>query len=643
MASNPTGTGPDHDTMFANHHLLFTALTLALAGPALAQRSPDEALRALQEGNQRFAAERSVAQPLGEGVRRTLARGQSPFAIVVTCADSDVPPEHLFNTGLGELVVVRTAGHVLGDAAIATIENAVQELDVSLCVVLGHENCDLVTTALMRSQSAEQVDQHLSSSVVHLLERIEPAVRKARALELGGTELQQQCQEEHAQATAGECLRRSELLRRYASLDKFRVVAARYHQSGEVEWLPQRPLPNDPEIDLPAMLDEVPAGVPPHVSLRMLRAGHRRFLGESRPEPDLTRARRDQVAAGQQPLAIVVTDSDSRVSPEHVFDAGLGELFVVRTAGNTLTDETLASIEFAAGRLGASLLVVMGHDRCELLASAAAHPEQQQLTPHQRELLKQLEPSAIRTDQAGEDALREAARRNVVRTVRETRSRSALLRTLEDEGRFAMLAALYDVGSGDLHWLKSGDSYERPAFVSSKHGTHEPEHGGEAAQHAAAHDAPTEHTAHAEHPPTAHDAHQPTAHSDEHGHAEPAHVDDPHADLPLMDFHAAPIGETAHPTPGAHDGNAHNDGGHDAHADHAPPLPFDEPSYPAPAGLRDHPRELTHDLVHDEAHPDDAGGHTEQVWQRWSDPVVVVGLVGIASLLCAAVLALKRS
>ncbi|MFK7738906.1 MAG: carbonic anhydrase [Planctomycetota bacterium] len=706
--------------MLRNHPLLFSTLTLALCGSAVGQRSPEEALSALRAGNQRFATEQSVPQPIGEGVRRTLARGQSPFAVVVTCADSQVPPEHLFNTGLGELIVVRTAGHVLGSEALATIEHAVQTLNIPLCVVLGHQSCDLVDAAIAQTASRDLTappTEHLSPSIIKLLERIEPSVRKARRLDLGGAELQQLCQEEHAQSTATECLRRSELLRRYASVDKFRVVAARYHENGQVEWLPTRPLPADPKIDVATLLGSVPHGLPPHVSLRMLRAGHRRFLGDNRPEPDLSMARRQQLAEGQQPLAIVVTDSDSRVSPEHVFDAGIGELYVVRTAGNTLTDETLASIEFAAGRLGASLLVVMGHNRCELLADAGDHPEQQQMTPHQRRLLKSLEPSiAAAKKQGGNDSLAVASRTNVVRTIRETRSRSALLRTLENQGKFSMLAAFYDVGSGDLHWLKAGDRFEAAQFASTSstqhghddqsnhgqpghtppsghghgdeshasrgdHGDHSShdEHGAHTAHSAhdehgshTAHSAHDEHGSHNEHGAATHDehgGHDSHANHDSHaggghgGHAEPhghdSHASAAHGDLPIMDFPSAPMGETSHG--GAHDSHdshdSHGAHGHEAHSGHSdeshggeshsghPPSSGHGDAHGAHEGAHgERPAGDGHD--HGHAHPH-AGPQTahpqDQLWKRWTDPVVVVGLVGIASLLFAAVLALKRS
>ncbi|HEB53910.1 MAG TPA: hypothetical protein ENI87_11715, partial [bacterium] len=499
--------------------------------------------------------------------------------------------------------------------------------NVPLCVVLGHESCDVVTAAIGLVE--EHGDHHLTPTMVQLLERIEPAVRKARRRDLEGKPLHDLSEEEHAHATVAECMRRSPLLRRFASVGKFKMLPARYHSDGEVEWLPVRPLPQ-PEHHRPATLGAVPTGLPPHVALRMLQAGHRRFLGDSRPQVDLTKERRQELAAGEQPLAIVVTDSDSRVAPELIFDAGLGELYVVRIAGNTLTDETLASIEFAAGRLGASLLVVMGHNRCEPIAAAADHPERRQLTPHQRKLLTRLEP-AVQSAQRehATDVVEQAAQQNVVRTLHEARSRSALLRELEGEGRFAMLAAYYDVATGDLHWLKSGAATQPAAQVSAhapeshgqEHGQeHEREH-GDAVAHAGSHGHEEVHET---------TAHAGGGHGEEHGsgHESGHETTAGHDELPVVDLHAAPLGESS--PAGNHD--AH-DGGHDAHDEHDK---HDE--HEAAGGHGEHAEPTDHE----EPDTHDAHNATDELLARWLDPIVVVGMTGIASLLLAAVLALRN-
>ena len=426
---------------------LLAAATTAVAG---AQRTPDEALRALRDGNDRFAAGRSVVPPLGEGVRRTLARGASPFAVVLCCADSRVPPEHVFNCGLGDLVVVRVAGAMASAEAVAALEDAVERLGVPLGLVLAHEDCGAIAAALDPAAVPAP-----GPAMRALLERIEPSLRQVRERALADKELRDAAEDEHAQATVHECLRRSPLLRRHATAGRFRLVAARYHlEAGTVEWLPERPLPAESPLERAAT--PLPA-VPPHVALRLLQAGHRRFLGDGAPTADLTARRRSELAFGQQPVAIVLACADARVAPEHLFDAGLGELAVLRLPGHTLNDDALASIEHAAGALGASLLVVLGHTGCEALHAAARHPERSELTPSQRALLLRLEPAVAAARAAalpGEPVAEHAVRGHALRTVAEVRARSALLRELEQAGRFVVLGCVYDVAAGDLEWLK---------------------------------------------------------------------------------------------------------------------------------------------------------------------------------------------
>jgi carbonic anhydrase len=598
----------------------------AVTGAALpAQKTPDEALRALQAGNQRFAAGKSVPQPVGEGVRRTLARGESPFALVVCCTDSRVPPEHVFNAGLGELHVVRVAGNGCDAETIASIEYAVDRLNVSLCVVLGHEGCATIAGALAQVEAPDAAEPAASQALQQLLEQAEPAVRKARDRGLGAQELLAACEEEHAHRTVHECLRKSPLLRRFAQVGRFRMVAARYHlQSGAVEWLPNRPLPAEPATAAAARpLTTAPTNVPPHVALRLLQAGLRRFLSDGLPAGDLTPARREELTHGQQPIAIVLTCADSRVSPDHLFDTGLGELCVVRVAGNTLNDDTLASIEHAACHTGASLLVVLGHTRCGAIAAAADTPSRQSLTPSLRALVTRLEPSveqARRSGETGEALVELAARLNVQRVLAESRTRSAILRQLEQRGNFAMLPAIYDVTTGDVTWLRdSADPIAAASPPAAPHGemraTSEPaqpaapaaDHGSDAAG--------DEHRDQRE-PGAAHGAHAPAAAAGStaptgHGHHLPV-VDWGDADA---DHAAAPPATTGH---GAEAHGAHPPHGapdaHDPHGGHAvPDLP---PTAAAPAH--------------------------EGARVPWTDPIVLVGLGGVASLLLAAMIALVR-
>lgn len=487
----------------------FSLLSLVVGATFLAaQKTPDQALATLREGNARFAAGQSVAPPLGPGFRRSLARGQSPYAIVVCCADSRVPPEHVFNAGLGDLFVIRVAGNSCDPDTLASIEYAAEHLATPLCVVLGHESCGAVGACIAELQGHYRPE---SNALAALLEHLQPSVQKALAENLGGKQLSQRAEEENAQATALDCLRRSPVLQQLLRLQRFRIVPARYHlDSGAVEWLPERPLIAEPP---PAPHTEAPAmGLPPHAALQLLQAGHRRFLSAAPPTGDISAHRRDDLTQGQHPLAIVVTCSDSRVPPEHIFDAGLGELFVIRVAGNVLADETLASIEYAAAHTGASLLVVMGHSGCGAVTAAAAPHDDAPLSSSMRGLLAKLEPAVERARQGGRDGaglVDRAVHLNVLRTLQQARAQSVLLRELEHDGRFAMVPAVYDLATGDIEWMKDESA---PAPAAEPHAapmgeTAPPHEGGhEEAPH---HEAPAPRTP--PHEDTADEPHRPYA------------------------------------------------------------------------------------------------------------------------------------
>ena len=109
----------------------------------------DEALERLRDGNRRFVAELGRNDELSsESRRRSLATRQQPFAIILGCSDSRVPAELIFDQGLGDLFVIRTAGHVLDQAAFGSIEFGAAELGIQLLVVLGHEQCGAVAATI---------------------------------------------------------------------------------------------------------------------------------------------------------------------------------------------------------------------------------------------------------------------------------------------------------------------------------------------------------------------------------------------------------------------------------------------------------------------------------------------------------------
>ena len=128
----------------------------------------------LVEGNKRFVSSQMIHPNISSQTRTELTKGQNPFAVIVSCSDSRVPPEVVFDQGLGDLFVIRTAGEVVDDIALASIEYAVEHLGVKLVVVMGHEKCGAVDAAV----KGGKLPKHLNE----LIAAINPSVVKAKKL-----------------------------------------------------------------------------------------------------------------------------------------------------------------------------------------------------------------------------------------------------------------------------------------------------------------------------------------------------------------------------------------------------------------------------------------------------------------------------
>lgn len=144
------------------------------AEPAVA--NADEALQRLQEGNQRYVANKTVDPNQTESRRVEVAQGQHPFATILGCVDSRVPPEIVFDRGLGDLFVIRTAGQVLDDAVVGSIEFGAAELGIPLIMVLGHEKCGAVNATIEALEKQAEAE----GSIGALVEGIKPAVEKVK-------------------------------------------------------------------------------------------------------------------------------------------------------------------------------------------------------------------------------------------------------------------------------------------------------------------------------------------------------------------------------------------------------------------------------------------------------------------------------
>ena len=192
--------------------------------------------------------------------------------------------------------------------------------------------------------------------------------------------------------------------------------------------------------------------VSPKDPLGMLRAGNRRFV-DGISSGLFTRDRASASLAGQHPWAVMVGCSDSRVPVEAVFDAGVGELFVVRTAGHVLAEASTASVRFAVEKLGARLVVVLGHEDCGAVEAALREDSPSWLAPITDHIdVAHVEVAAAPADADAEHALLAAAVDSHVRaTVRELRELARAYDVVED---VTVAGAAYKLATGEVHWLK---------------------------------------------------------------------------------------------------------------------------------------------------------------------------------------------
>ena len=182
-----------------------------------------------------------------------------------------------------------------------------------------------------------------------------------------------------------------------------------------------------------------------------LEAGNQRYATGAAKHPHQSATYRRDNAGGQRPLAVVVGCSDSRVSPEIAFDQGIGDVFVVRTAGNRLDDLVLASIEYAVEHLGCGLVVVLGHERCGAVSAAveaAGNSPEHEEAGHVPVLLKTLSDAVAATAGKPGDPVENAVEENVRIVVRGISAESPYLAERIHSGTLKVVGARYDLDTG---------------------------------------------------------------------------------------------------------------------------------------------------------------------------------------------------
>lgn len=191
-------------------------------------------------------------------------------------------------------------------------------------------------------------------------------------------------------------------------------------------------------------------GITPDSVLAELKTGNAHHVQHQYKHPHETPARQRELVAGQHPHAEVLSCSDSRVPPEIVFDQGLGDLFVVRVAGNVATDTEIGSLEYGAEHLHTPLLVVLGHESCGAVTAAV---EGGYAKGHIAALVCLIKPAVDSSHGMPGDPVANAVRSNVQMVVKQLRSSTPILSELVAHGKLKIVGGVYSLKTGQVTWL----------------------------------------------------------------------------------------------------------------------------------------------------------------------------------------------
>ena len=179
-----------------------------------------------------------------------------------------------------------------------------------------------------------------------------------------------------------------------------------------------------------------------------LQAGNDRFVADKLDGKLQDSSRRSELTGGQQPHTIVLSCADSRVVPEFAFDSGLGELFVVRVAGNIANSSSMASIEYAVAHVGSKVIIVLGHQSCGAVTAAMAGGDNGANLNH---LLGHIQPAV---DSCGPDAdVNEVVKKNALHTALDLVANSTIIGDAASAGKVKIVPAYYNLDTGKVDFL----------------------------------------------------------------------------------------------------------------------------------------------------------------------------------------------
>jgi carbonic anhydrase len=197
-----------------------------------------------------------------------------------------------------------------------------------------------------------------------------------------------------------------------------------------------------------------PSGVTAAEALHRLELGNARFVSGhvTSMTPEEIDASRAKVAQSQHPFAIIVGCADSRVGPEVIFDQKVGDIFVVRSAGEVVDPVGIGSIEYAVAHLGSPLIVVLGHERCGAVAAAVAGAKE---PGHIAAVLKAIEPAVRETKGEPGDPVHNAVVAQALNVASQLQNSEPILKEAIQSGKLAIVAALYNLDTGKVSLLSA--------------------------------------------------------------------------------------------------------------------------------------------------------------------------------------------
>ncbi|GAB5076882.1 carbonic anhydrase [Arthrobacter sp. AD-310] len=187
----------------------------------------------------------------------------------------------------------------------------------------------------------------------------------------------------------------------------------------------------------------------PALAWRRLREGNERFVSGETSHPNQDASRRSSLVENQHPFAVIFGCSDSRLAAEIIFDVGLGDVFVVRTAGQVIDDAVLGSLEYSVGVLGVPLIVILGHDSCGAVSATKSAVETGQMpTGFIRDLVERITPSVLTSLRNDETEVNDMVVEHVKQTSQRLADSSRVISDAIEEGRTAVIGLSYSLAEG---------------------------------------------------------------------------------------------------------------------------------------------------------------------------------------------------